>query len=166
MISSALHEKAAYLLEVARQNEVRITSVESCTGGLIAALLTQIPGASDVIECGFVTYSNHAKTELVGVPSALIDRHGAVSKQVAIAMARGGLRISKAEMAVAVTGIAGPGGGSPTKPVGLVHLAVATLWSRPIIHVEVRFSLLERAAIRQATVAKAFDLMLECLSLK
>lgn len=103
----------------------RIATAESCTGGMVAAALTAIPGSSDVFERGFVTYSNAAKTEMLGVPADLIERHGAVSAEVATAMARGAIQHSRADSAVAVTGIAGPGGGSAAKPVGLVYVAVA-----------------------------------------
>jgi nicotinamide-nucleotide amidase len=103
----------------------RIATAESCTGGMVAAALTAIPGSSDVFERGFVTYSNAAKCEMLGVPLDLIERHGAVSAEVATAMARGAIQHSRADIAVAVTGIAGPGGGSAAKPVGLVYVAVA-----------------------------------------
>ncbi|MGH8337669.1 MAG: CinA family protein, partial [Gammaproteobacteria bacterium] len=98
-------------------------TAESCTGGLVAGLLTEVPGSSDVVDCGLVAYSNGAKSELLGVPATLIGRFGAVSPEVAVAMAQGALRASTADLAVAVTGIAGPGGGSELKPVGLVYLA-------------------------------------------
>ena len=104
---------------------LRISTAESCTGGLIAAALTEIPGASNVLERGFVAYSNAAKTELLGVPADLIEAHGAVSPEVAQAMAEGALARAPAELSVAITGIAGPGGGTPDKPVGLVQLAAA-----------------------------------------
>ena len=104
---------------------LRISTAESCTGGLIAAALTEIPGASNVVERGFVAYSNAAKTELLGVPADLIEAHGAVSREVAQAMAEGALARAPAELSIAITGIAGPGGATPAKPVGLVQLAVA-----------------------------------------
>jgi len=104
---------------------LKLVSAESCTGGMIAAALTTLPGASDVFERGFITYSNEAKTELLGVPAELIEAHGAVSAQVAQAMAAGALNHSRADLAVSVTGIAGPGGGSPEKPVGLVYIGIA-----------------------------------------
>ncbi len=104
---------------------LKIATAESCTGGLIAASLTDIPGSSDVFERGFVTYSNESKTELLGVPASLIAEHGAVSEQVARAMSAGALAHSPADVAIAVTGIAGPGGGTAEKPVGLVYVAAA-----------------------------------------
>src|SRR5262245_14230723 len=120
-----LADLARAALEACRRAGARACTAESCTGGLIAAALTSIPGSSDVVDRGFVTYSNEAKQELLGVPAELIAAHGAVSEPVALAMAEGALRHSRAQVAVAVTGIAGPGGGTPQKPVGLVFLAIA-----------------------------------------
>lgn len=117
--------EAADLLELCRRDGLMVATAESCTGGLVAAALTAVAGSSDVVERGFVTYSNHAKAEMLGVPMALIDTHGAVSEPVARAMAEGALAHSRAHLAVAITGIAGPGGGSAEKPVGLVHFAAA-----------------------------------------
>lgn len=125
MLPAPLTELAAQVLRHAGQRGERIATAESCTGGLVAAALTAIPGSSSVVDRGFVTYSNEAKAEMLGVPAALIDAHGAVSREVAEAMAEGALAHSHADMAVAVTGIAGPGGGSADKPVGLVHFALA-----------------------------------------
>src|ERR1700761_8344301 len=125
MFGDALLAEARDLLAAARGNNFRIATAESCTGGLIAALLTEIPGSSDVVERGFVTYSNESKRELLGVPAELIARHGAVSAEVARAMALGALGHARADLSVAVTGVAGPGGGTTDKPVGLVHLAAA-----------------------------------------
>ena len=120
----------------AAQSGLKLATAESCTGGLIAAILTEVPGSSDVFERGFVTYSNEAKTELLGVPAELIEKHGAVSEEVARAMASGALGHSRADIAVAVTGVAGPGGGTTAKPVGLVHLAAARRGS--VTHKEIR----------------------------
>src|SRR5689334_9292094 len=116
---------ARTVLAQAREKGLRIATAESCTGGLIAGLLTEIPGSSDVLDRGFVVYSNDAKSDLLGIPAKLIDEHGAVSEAVARAMAEGAVANSNAEVAVAVTGIAGPGGGTALKPVGLVHIAAA-----------------------------------------
>src|SRR3982751_3041231 len=116
---------ARSLLDLCRSRKLTIATAESCTGGLVAAALTAIPGSSDVVDRGFVTYSNAAKTEMLGVPADLIATHGAVSEPVARAMAEGALSRSNADVAVAITGIAGPDGGSDAKPVGLVHLAAA-----------------------------------------
>ncbi|GGD89182.1 competence damage-inducible protein A [Aureimonas endophytica] len=140
---------------------MRIVTAESCTGGLIAAFVTDVPGSSAVLDRGFVTYSNEAKSEMTGVSPALIAAHGAVSPEVARAMAEGALAASRAELAVAVTGIAGPGGGSDAKPVGLVHFGLAS--GSGTRHVERRFGSLTREEIRHRSVATAFDLLEEAL---
>lgn len=127
MFSDALQQEAQHLLKAAREKEMMIATAESCTGGLIAGLLTDIAGSSDVFERGFVTYSNQAKQQMLGVPHALLSEHGAVSEEVVRAMAEGALKYSDAHLSVAVTGIAGPGGGSELKPVGLVHIACACI---------------------------------------
>src|SRR5262245_41838781 len=124
MFKEELLRDATRLLDLLRTRGLRVATAESCTGGLIAGLLTEIPGSSDVVERGLVTYSNDAKMDLLGVPRATLDRVGAVSRETALAMAAGALAHSHASVAVAVTGIAGPSGGTPEKPVGLVHLAV------------------------------------------
>ena len=125
MFTKPLRTTAEGILQTARKAGLKIATAESCTGGLIAALLTDIAGSSDVVERGFVTYSNQSKCDLLGVTIELLVDHGAVSEAVARAMAEGALTHSTADLAVSVTGIAGPGGGSKTKPVGLVHLACA-----------------------------------------
>lgn len=125
MLPSSLTDLAAQVLRQAEQRNERVATAESCTGGLVAAALTAIAGSSSVVDRGFVTYSNEAKAEMLGVPPDLIATHGAVSREVAVAMAEGALAHSRAHAAVAVTGIAGPGGGSAEKPVGLVHFALA-----------------------------------------
>ena len=158
MFAPSLTGEAASLLEACRTRGLRIATAESCTGGLIAALLTGIPGSSDVVERGFVTYSNAAKTELLGVPAGLIAKHGAVSEEVARAMAEGALAHSHADLAVSVTGVAGPGGGSAAKPVGLVHLGLARSGS-PTLHQELRLGDIGRGPIRLATVEVALALL-------
>src|SRR4029077_14827263 len=125
LVDARIIAEAASLLEAARERGDLLATAESCTGGLLAATLTAIPGSSDVFERGFVTYSNAAKSEMLGVPVWLIERHGSVSEDVARAMVGGALTYSRATLAVAITGIAGPGGGTAEKPVGLVHLAAA-----------------------------------------
>jgi len=135
-----------------------IATAESCTGGLVAGLLTEVAGSSAVVERGFVTYSNAAKTELLGVPVELIGAHGAVSETVARAMADGALARSRAHVAVAITGIAGPGGGSPEKPVGLVHFGCARR-DGAVAHVEKRFGDIGRAAVRRASLLVALGLL-------
>jgi nicotinamide-nucleotide amidase len=157
MFSQVLRIRAETLLTAARAKSMKITTAESCTGGLIAGLLTEIPGSSDVVERGFVTYSNDAKEEMIGVSHDLLVAHGAVSEQVARAMAEGALNHSKADIAVAVTGIAGPGGGSAEKPVGLVHIAAAR--GDSIIHRECRFGDIGRTEVRTATVEVALELL-------
>jgi len=136
---------------------LRIVTAESCTGGLIAGCLTGIAGSSAVFERGFVTYSNEAKTEILGVPTELIAQHGAVSEPVARAMAAGALENSRAELAIAVTGIAGPGGGSRKRPVGLVHFAAASA-DAGTIHVREVFAG-DRDEVRLATVRRALDML-------
>jgi nicotinamide-nucleotide amidase len=158
----ALVEKAAELLAACRARRLTVATAESCTGGLMAAILTEVPGSSDVVERGFVTYSNAAKTELLGVPADLIFRHGAVSEEVARAMALGALEHSRADIGVAVTGVAGPGGGTPSKPAGLVHLVTARR-NAPLLHRELRLGDIGRAEVRQASVAEAFELVLALL---
>jgi nicotinamide-nucleotide amidase len=135
-----------------------IATVESCTGGLVAGLLTEVAGSSAVVDRGFVTYSNEAKTDLVGVPRELILASGAVSAPVARAMAEGALARSRADVTIAITGVAGPGGGTPDKPVGLVHLASA-LRGGETIHVEKRFGDLGRSAVRRAAILTALEML-------
>lgn len=158
MFSADLLARAEKLLAEARAKKLKIATAESCTGGLIAGLLTEIAGSSDVFERGFVTYSNQAKQEMLGVPQALLVQHGAVSEEVAHAMAQGALAHSSADLAVAVTGIAGPGGGSLQKPVGLVHIAAARKGGT-ILHRKCRFGDIGRHAIRIATVDTALEML-------
>lgn len=158
MFPDDLLRDAADLLAHLRARKLKVATAESCTGGLIAGLLTEIPGSSDVVERGFVTYSNEAKAEMIAVPIELIRRHGAVSAEVATAMAAGALGRSRADIAVAVTGVAGPGGGSPEKPVGLVHFG-AVRSGGPALHHEARFGDLGRSGIRIATVRQALVML-------
>ena len=120
-----LENLASMALDTCRRNKLKVVTAESCTGGLIAGLLTEIPGSSEVVERGFITYSNEAKYEMLNVPLEYLSTFGAVSEEVALAMAEGALLRSNAQVAVSVTGIAGPGGGSVEKPVGLVHMVVS-----------------------------------------
>ena len=156
--SPALLRRAEALLAACRGRGWRVATAESCTGGLVAALLTEIAGSSDVVECGFVTYSNDAKAGMLGVDPALIQTEGAVSEPVARAMAECALALSGVELAVAITGIAGPGGATATKPVGLVHFGLA-LRGKPTRHVERRYGDLGRAAVRNAAVEDALALL-------
>ena len=153
-----IERRAHRVLEVLRAHGLKLATAESCTGGMIAAALTEIAGSSDVVERGFVTYSNEAKTELIGVPAAIIAANGAVSEPVARAMAEGAIENSRADIAVSVTGVAGPGGGTATKPVGLVHIACARR-GVDTLHQEHRFRG-DRAAVRAASVIAALDMVL------
>ena len=158
MFSADLRARAETLLAAARVKGLKIATAESCTGGLIAGLLTEIPGSSDVVERGFVTYSNQAKEEMLGVPGAMLRQHGAVSETVARAMAEGAIRKSTAQLSVAVTGIAGPGGGTDEKPVGLVHIAAARA-GEATLHRECRFGDIGRSEIRLATITAGLELL-------
>ena len=149
---------ARALLDLCRDRRLTIATAESCTGGLVAGVLTEIPGSSAVVERGFVTYSNAAKTELLGVPAALLARAGAVSREVAEAMAAGALAHSPADLAVAITGIAGPDGGTVDKPVGLVHFAAGRRGG-VTIHRERRFGNIGRSGVRLASVAEALAML-------
>ncbi|MDB5999166.1 MAG: competence/damage-inducible protein CinA C-terminal domain [Rhizobacter sp.] len=154
-----IETSVAALADALRQRRLTLATAESCTGGLIAAACTAIAGSSDWFERGFVTYSNTAKTEMLGVPADLIARAGAVSEEVALAMADGALRHAGTSLAGAVTGIAGPGGGVPGKPVGTVWLALAGVG---LSSQAVRLQLAgDRAAVRNQTVAHALRLLLE-----
>jgi nicotinamide-nucleotide amidase len=150
--------EAAALLDRLRERGMKLAAAESCTGGLVTALLTEIAGSSDVVERGFVTYSNAAKHELLGVPEAMLAEHGAVSEPVARAMAQGALAHSGADIAIAVTGIAGPGGGSADRPVGLVHFAAACRGGA-VLHQECRFGDIGRTEVRRASVETALQLV-------
>ena len=158
MFDQALLAEAEAILALARDKNLRLATAESCTGGLIAALLTEIAGSSNVFERGFVTYSNEAKEDLLDVPMDLLHQHGAVSLQVAMAMADGALKHSLAQISVAVTGIAGPGGGTAQKPVGLVYIATARLDGETEAR-EFRFGDIGRDAVRLETVKAALTLL-------
>jgi nicotinamide-nucleotide amidase len=153
-----LLDLAKDVLVAAKASGVCITTAESCTGGLVSACLTAIPGASQVVDGGFITYSNEAKTRLLGVPRDAIADHGAVSDVVAAAMAEGALAQTDSDLAVAVTGIAGPDGGTKEKPVGLVYLALAQTDQDAIVKRYVFAG--TRTDIRRATVAAALELLL------
>ena len=158
MFPPDLMVQAEAILDHFRKRGLKLAAAESCTGGLVTGLLTEIAGSSDVLERGFVTYSNAAKHEMLGVPEAMLAEHGAVSEPVARAMAEGALGHSGADVAVAVTGVAGPGGGSAAKPVGLVHLAAARRGGA-VLHRECRFGDIGRAAVRLASVREALQLI-------
>ncbi len=158
MFAPDLIARATDLIARYRAAGLMAATAELCTGGLIAGLLTEIPGSSTVLERGFVVYSNAAKQELLGVPAETLASHGAVSRETAVAMAEGALRASRAEVAVSVTGIAGPDGGSAVKPVGLVHFALARRGA-PTITSEERFGDIGREAVRLASVRVGLDLL-------
>jgi nicotinamide-nucleotide amidase len=155
--SSALSRS---LLDLCRSRKLTIATAESCTGGLVAGALTDIPGSSDVIDRGFVTYSNDAKRAMLGVEADTLATFGAVSKETATQMAVGALERADVDLAVSITGIAGPGGAVPGKPVGLVHFAVAARDGR-ITHRECRFGAIGRSAVRQRSVIEALRMLIE-----
>ena len=150
-------ELAAAVLEASRRRGWRVATAESCTGGLVVAALTAIPGASDVVDRGFVTYSNKSKMDLLGVPEAILAAHGAVSGETSLTMAQGAVSRAGVDLAVSVTGVAGPGGSSAEKPVGLVYLGVATKSGG---HSERRIFPGDRAEIRRAAMVLALEMLL------
>jgi nicotinamide-nucleotide amidase len=164
MFGKALSLSASRLIDLCRSKGLLIATAESCTGGLIAGLITSVSGSSDVFDAGFVTYSNESKTRMVNVPADLIIEMGAVSEEVALAMALGAIANSRAHVAVSVTGIAGPYGGSATKPVGLVHCAAARR-DGPVIHDVLMLGDIGRDAVRIATVVRAVELAYEIAAL-
>jgi nicotinamide-nucleotide amidase len=153
-----LVQLAHALLDLCRARKLRIAAAESCTGGLVSAPLTEIAGSSDVFERGFVTYSNEAKQAMLGVAAATLASHGAVSRETALAMAQGALARAPVELAVSITGIAGPGGAVAGKPVGLVHFAAAAR-SGGLIHRERRYGDIGRAQVRHASVIEALGML-------
>jgi nicotinamide-nucleotide amidase len=162
MIELDIGRSAKRLLALCRKRGLRVATAESCTGGLVAAALTEIPGSSDVVDRGFVTYSDAAKEAMLDVPLVTLKEHGAVSAETAQAMAHGALAQSNADLAVAITGIAGPGGATPGKPVGLVHFAAAARDGRHV-HRAKRFGKIGRRKVRLKSVAEALA-MLELLA--
>lgn len=158
MFPDRLRNLAMLVLDDAERARLKIATAESCTGGLVAALLTEIPGSSAVVERGFVTYSNKAKEEMLGVPGDVLADFGAVSEPVARMMAEGALANSRANIAVAITGVAGPGGGTRMKPVGTVHLACARE-NRAMLHEMLQLGDIGRDAIRMAAVEAALNLI-------
>ena len=149
---------ARALLDLARKGAHMIATAESCTGGLVAGAITDLPGASEIFDRGFVTYSNAAKVEMLGVRNETLDARGAVSRETAIEMAEGALKFSRATLAVSITGIAGPDGGTPEKPVGLVHFACAGK-NGEVVAMEKRYGPLARGEIRLASVRTALDML-------
>jgi nicotinamide-nucleotide amidase len=157
-MTPALQYRTEVLLARCRQQGLKIATAESCTGGLVAGLLTSIAGSSDVVDCGFVTYSNASKVKMLAVSAETLNAHGAVSRECAGEMVRGALSNSEADIAVSITGIAGPGGGTEAKPVGLVHFACGRK-GRETIHREIRLGDIGRDAVRMASVSVALELL-------
>jgi len=158
VIADSLRRTARAVLDACRARSLKIATAESCTGGLVAAALTEIAGSSDVVDCGFVTYSDAAKRKMLGVPAATLNRHGAVSAATAAAMAKGALKKSQADIAVSITGIAGPGGGSKQKPVGLVYFAAVSRNGRRLERTR-RYGAIGRDRVRSRSVAQALALL-------
>jgi nicotinamide-nucleotide amidase len=149
---------ARALLALCRMRGLTLATAESCTGGLLATALTEIPGSSGVVDRGFVTYSNQSKQQMLGVPKRTLEKHGAVSRETALAMAKGALAHSPADIVAAITGIAGPGGGSKQKPVGLVHITAATRHGH-LTHIECRFGDIGRGKVREKSVLQAMAML-------
>ena len=158
MADHELIDAARALLDRCRRKKLTIATAESCTGGLLAATLTEVPGSSDVVDRGFVTYSDAAKQQMLGVAAETLTRHGAVSRETAEAMARGVLAQAPVDLAVSITGIAGPGGSTPGKPIGLVHLAAAST-SGALAHHERHYGDIGRAGVRRASVFDAIAML-------
>jgi len=157
-MSDDLRAAAATVLDLCRARGLKVATAESCTGGLVAGALTEIAGSSDVVDRGFVTYSNEAKQRMLGVSAETLDKFGAVSRQTAEEMARGALGRGGADLVVAITGIAGPGGGSKDKPVGLVHFAAAAR-SGALTHKEMRYGDIGRSLVREKSVLQALEML-------
>ncbi|MEM5517511.1 CinA family protein [Henriciella sp. AS95] len=158
MFSDRIRNLCLLVMDEARERRVRIVTAESCTGGLLAALFTEFSGSSDVFERGFVTYSNRSKEEMLGLPGDMIADYGAVSEAVARLMAEGALENSRANLSLAITGIAGPGGGTPMKPVGTVHIACARE-NKAVLHEACYFGDIGRAEVRMATLETALNMI-------
>jgi nicotinamide-nucleotide amidase len=158
MIDDDIVDAARRLLDICTRKHLLVATAESCTAGLVAGTLTEIPGVSSMLDRGFITYSNAAKQEMLGVSAETLKTHGAVSRETAEEMAKGALAHSPVDLAVAVTGIAGPDGGSEEKPVGLVHFATASRGGR-LVHTEKRFGAIGRAGVRKQSVLHAFRML-------
>jgi nicotinamide-nucleotide amidase len=162
MFPDQYQDRAARLIAACRAQSLTIATAESCTGGLLAALLTATPGSSEVFDRGFVTYSNEAKIACLDVSPKILESFGAVSREAALAMAAGALARSNAGLALSITGVAGPGGGTPQKPVGLVYFGLARR-DRDAIADEKRFGDIGRDSVRTAAIAAAIELLLEAV---
>lgn len=162
MFADDILKSASGVIQLLQQQSLRLATAESCTGGLLAGAITEISGASEIFECGFITYSNTAKLKLLSVNPDLLAKYGAVSSEVAVAMANGALSCSDAHIALATTGIAGPTGATSSKPVGLVHLAVARKGTQTVSEAH-QFGNIGRREVREATVRRGLSLIIECL---
>ncbi len=160
MPDRAIIETATALIELCVQKKLKIATAESCTGGLVAGALTEVPGSSAVVDRGFVTYSNAAKQQMLGVSADILRKHGAVSRETAEAMVRGALGKADVDLVVAITGIAGPGGGNADKPVGLVHFAAGSR-AGAINAVEMRYGDIGRTEVRRRSVLQALAMLTE-----
>jgi nicotinamide-nucleotide amidase len=160
MADSETQAAAIALLDLCKAKKLMVATAESCTGGLVAGALTDIAGSSAVVDRGFVTYTNEAKEQMLGVPAAILRAYGAVSRETAEAMAQGALKHSLADLVVSITGIAGPGGGTAEKPVGLVHFAAAARDGR-LTHREHRFGDIGRSEVRRLSVLQALAMLSE-----
>jgi nicotinamide-nucleotide amidase len=160
MIDQELQDKAGALLDLCKARGLTLATAESCTGGLLAAALTDIAGSSAVVDRGFVTYTNESKQQMIGVPSRTIEKHGAVSRETAEAMAKGALAHTQVDLAVSITGIAGPTGATPDKPIGLVHFAAASRNGR-LIHHGRKFGDIGRSEVRRRSVLQAMAMLTE-----
>lgn len=158
MLDEDIVDAGQRLLDICKRKNLLIATAESCTAGLVAGSLTEIPGVSSILDRGYITYSNQAKHEMLGVSNDILNAHGAVSQETAEAMARGVLGHSRVHLAVSVTGIAGPDGGSAEKPVGLVHFAVASRTGE-LVHAEKRYGDIGRAQVRKQSVLQAFRML-------
>lgn len=159
-MSDDLRKAATAVLDACRARKLKVATAESCTGGLVTGALTEIAGSSDVLDRGFVTYSNEAKQQMLGIASETLRDYGAVSRQTAEEMARGAIAHSNAQIAIAITGIAGPSGGSADKPVGLVHFATASR-AGALTHQEIRYGDIGRSKVRQQSVLAALAMLRE-----
>ena len=160
MLDDDIVAAANRLLDICRRKKLKIATAESCTGGLVAGTLTEVPGVSSMLERGFITYSNEAKQDMLGVPAETLRAHGAVSRQTAEAMVAGALKNAPVDLAVSITGIAGPTGESENKPVGLVHFAAASR-SGQFVHREMRYGNPGRSEVRKRSVLQAFIMLHE-----
>lgn len=160
MLDDDIVEAAKQLLAICKRKNLLVATAESCTAGLVAGTLSEVPGVSSILDRGYVTYSNEAKHEMLGVPRETLEKHGAVSRETAEAMVRGVLGHARVNLAVSVTGIAGPDGGTAEKPVGLVHFAAGTRTGK-LMHVEKHFGNPGRATVRKQSVLQAFRMLHE-----